>query len=279
MPHFPPNQFPYFNGPNFSVSNDRVLDHLRVRQPNTFKLPPATKTLINPNHENVDGLAVWGDNSPVTNETLRSGVAQAGSLVYSTTPILASGLVDDGCFDGRNHLYFSDGDQWIPLANCLPQDSERGGHKYVETYFTGNDYDTATAQDYGTVWPDGAPQNGPTSSDVFEITWTDGAPGDYYIEYKGTSSMKVRVSVAASWDTGTGGTAKIKIGVFRNESSNPMDELYQEVSGGGADGPRNVSLNGYITLDQTDKIRVKVQRTDQTGDVKVRNMNINMQKV
>ena len=49
MPHFPPNNF---SGPNFSVSNDRVLDHLRVRQPNTFKLPPATKGLIDPNVEN-----------------------------------------------------------------------------------------------------------------------------------------------------------------------------------------------------------------------------------
>ena len=114
MPHFGGNPF---NGPNFSVNNDRVLDHLRVRQPNTFKLPPATKKLIDPNVENK------GDNNPVTNSTLRSGVAQAGALVYCTTPILNPlwpALPTDGCFDNRNHLYFSDGDQWIPLANCLP---------------------------------------------------------------------------------------------------------------------------------------------------------------
>ena len=125
MPHFVSNNF---SGHNFSVSNDRVLDNLRVRQPNTFKLPPATKKLINPNHEEEDDgklVPVFGDNDPETNLTLRSGVSQAGSLVYSTTPILNSAGIGedpvDGCFDGRNHLYFSDGDQWIPLANCLPK--------------------------------------------------------------------------------------------------------------------------------------------------------------
>ena len=119
MPHFGGNPF---NGPNFSVNNDRVLDHLRVRQPNTFKLPPATKKLIDPNILN-DADKLVGDNNPVTNSTLRSGVAQAGALVYCTTPILNPlwpALPTDGCFDNRNHLYFSDGDQWIPLANCLP---------------------------------------------------------------------------------------------------------------------------------------------------------------
>ncbi len=106
--------------PNFTVNNDRVLDNLRVRQPNTFKCPPATKDLINPNVDDKDGkpLPLSGDNDPATNATLRSGVAQAGALVYCTTPIVKEGT--DGCFDGRNHLYFSDGDQWIPLANCLP---------------------------------------------------------------------------------------------------------------------------------------------------------------
>ena len=72
---------------NFTVTQDRVLDHLRVRQPNTFKLPPATKNLIDPNVVNDDDKLV-GDNNPVTNSSLRSGVAQAGALVYCTTPII-----------------------------------------------------------------------------------------------------------------------------------------------------------------------------------------------
>ena len=115
--------------PNFSVSKGRVLDHLRVRQPNTFKLPPAAKNLIDPNVENDEGELV-GDNNPLTNSTLRSGVAQAGALVYCTTPIvkpLSPELPIDGCFDNRNHLYFSDGDQWIPLANCLPSSTPSSG--------------------------------------------------------------------------------------------------------------------------------------------------------
>ena len=72
---------------NFTVTQDRVLDHLRVRQPNTFKIPPATKNLIDPNVVNDDDKLV-GDNNPVTNSSLRSGVAQAGALVYCTTPTL-----------------------------------------------------------------------------------------------------------------------------------------------------------------------------------------------
>ncbi len=115
--------------PNFSVNKDRVLDNLRVQQPNTFKLPPAMKNLIDPNVVNDDDKRV-GDNNPVTNFTLRNGVAQAGSLVYCATPIinpLSPELPTDGCFDNRNHLYFSDGDQWIPLANCLPSSTPSSG--------------------------------------------------------------------------------------------------------------------------------------------------------
>jgi len=119
--------------PNFSVNNDRVLDNLRVRQPNTFKCPPATKKLINPNvivevipqaPPLPDLIVYGGSNDPAVNATLRSGCAQAGALVYCTTPILnkdAPNPATDGCYDGRNHLYFSDGDQWIPLSNCLPE--------------------------------------------------------------------------------------------------------------------------------------------------------------
>ncbi len=45
--------------------------------------------------------------------------------MYCTTPIVKEGT--DPCFDGRNHLYFSDGDQWIPLANCLPSSKPSSG--------------------------------------------------------------------------------------------------------------------------------------------------------
>ena len=118
--------------PNFTVNNDRVLDNLRVRQPNTFKCPPATKDLINPNIPNPDKPDEQiGSNDPATNPTLRSGVAQAGALVYATEPIInsagAGNPPTDGCFDGRNHLYFSDGNNWIPLANCLPSSTPSSG--------------------------------------------------------------------------------------------------------------------------------------------------------
>jgi len=125
--------------PNFSVNNDRVLDNLRVRQPNTFKCPPAMKQLINPNIDDAEGNPLSGSNDPATNATLRSGVAQAGALVYATEPIVNSnggGKANDGCFDGRNHLYFSDGDQWIPLSNCLPQGADCAGPQYAECHLS-----------------------------------------------------------------------------------------------------------------------------------------------
>ena len=108
--------FFYSPNPSFGVSNDRVLDNLRVRQPNTFKLPPSSN--IDPNFP----VPSEGNNDPATNSTLRSKVAQAGSLVYSTKAIIAHES-PTGCFDGRNHLYFSDGDQWIPLANCPTEET------------------------------------------------------------------------------------------------------------------------------------------------------------
>ena len=133
MPHFPSYNFFGTPVPNFAVNNDRILDNLRVRQPNTFKAPPASKILIDPN------VGMVGDNNPATNDTLRSGVAQAGALVYATEPIINSAgpgnPPTDGCFDGRNHLYFSDGDQWIPLSNCLPEpkvDSRCLGKKVIQ---------------------------------------------------------------------------------------------------------------------------------------------------
>ena len=106
--------------PNFAVKNDRVVDNLRVRQPNTMKLPPAPIRLINPNIvDPADPSSQIGSNDPAVNPTLRRDVAQAGSIVYATEPIIASDS-PSGCYDGRNHLYFSDGSQWIPLSNCLP---------------------------------------------------------------------------------------------------------------------------------------------------------------
>ena len=68
--------------PSFTVSNDRVLDHLRVRQANTLKLPPNTQ--IDPNSP-----GGTGDYNPATNPTLRSHVSQAGAIVYNTTPVAA----------------------------------------------------------------------------------------------------------------------------------------------------------------------------------------------
>ena len=112
---------------NFSLKNDRVLDNLRVRQPNTMKLPPASKSLINPNIvDPADPTSHIGSNDPALNPTLRRDVAQAGSIVYATEPIIAS-VPPSGCYDGRNHLYFSDGAQWIPLSNCLPAGPTGGG--------------------------------------------------------------------------------------------------------------------------------------------------------
>ena len=123
----PPSVYVIGNpGPNFTVSNDRVLDNLRVRQPNTMMVPPATHVLIDPNAPSSREVPfvgpLVGNNDPDTNPTLRSGVAQAGALVYCTTPIFnplgpplgpgpsgptgPTGAVDpvDGCFDNRNHL-------------------------------------------------------------------------------------------------------------------------------------------------------------------------------
>ena len=40
----------------------------------------------------------------------------------SVSSVRVYGRPGDGCFDGRNHLYFSDGTQWIPLDNCVCED-------------------------------------------------------------------------------------------------------------------------------------------------------------
>ncbi len=118
-----PNYALYGNPmPNFNVRKDRVVNTIRVTDPATLHLPPASIKDINPQSPDPPNE---GNNDPATNSTLRGsdsarGVAQAGAIVYCTTPIDKK-WTPDGCFDGRNHLYFSDGETWIPLANCLPK--------------------------------------------------------------------------------------------------------------------------------------------------------------
>ena len=96
---------------NFSVQRDHVFDHVQNLQ--RMGLP----------------MGSWIDpslgNDPAFNPTLRVNVQPKGSLVYCLEPAKLSDPDNhenpDGCFDGRNHVYFSDGDQWIPLGNCLPE--------------------------------------------------------------------------------------------------------------------------------------------------------------
>ena len=113
-------------GPSFSVYKDKSLDNLRVESPTTFKLPPSAPNNIDPNFPH-DGETLVGNNDPVTNFTLHEHVPQAGAFTYCTTRIANSNHPHpptDGCLDGRNHLYFSDGNVWIPLSNCPPEPSE-----------------------------------------------------------------------------------------------------------------------------------------------------------
>ena len=96
---------------NFSVQRDHVFDHVQNLQ--RMGLP----------------MGSWIDpslgNDPAFNPTLRVNVQPKGSLVYCLEPAKLSDPDNhenpDGCFDGRNHVYFSDGTQWIPLGNCLPE--------------------------------------------------------------------------------------------------------------------------------------------------------------
>ncbi len=111
-----PNYALYGNPlPNFTVSKDRVVHNLRILNAETLRLPVAQKIQIDPNSPND-----VGNNNPADNETLRNVIPQAGALVYCDEKITQN-KTKDPCFDGRNHLYFSDGENWIPLANCLPK--------------------------------------------------------------------------------------------------------------------------------------------------------------
>jgi hypothetical protein len=201
----------------------------------------------------------------------------------------------DPCFDGRNHLYFSDGDQWIPLANCLPLPSDETVLKYGEMSFTNNE--EATEDAGGAVWStvhlltstyggEADLKFGLTSRnngvDDFEYIYEVDAQAafiDNYIEYKGTSPIEVRVSVSASWYADN--EDNVSIAVFKNTEATPKNEVYQTgqyLQDANPAECRNVSINGYINLISGDKIRIKVINDDQ-NDVLVKNMNINIQKV
>ncbi len=279
MPHFPSYNFFGTPVPNFAVNNDRILDNLRVRQPNTFKAPPASKILIDPN------VGMVGDNNPATNDTLRSGVAQAGALVYATEPIINSAGPGnppvDGCFDGRNHLYFSDGDQWIPLANCLPKNGKCAGPQYAEIYMANNNVTTNLTPN---VWAvvQGDKEKGLKQGCFAE--WPVGPATQ--IQYTGEDDVDVRVSLAVSWLLDVdGGNPKntCRVGVFLNNKDDPEDNLIGEGELGREDRkfPRNVSLTGLLKLSKNDFLRVKVLNEEgdvQANPILVTYMTLNVQK-
>jgi len=257
--------------PNFTVNNDRVLDNLRVRQPNTFKCPPATKDLINPNvivevihhDDKPDEYIYGGSNNPATNATLRSGVAQAGALVYATEPILnkdAPNIATDGCFDGRNHLYFSDGDQWIPLANCLPRDADDRSLAYGEQYDQAN-HEVTTFTEEG-VW---VPLNVGAKSDGPAGNFTQ-SPDAYLMTYVGKSNITVKVNLSVSWEMSRGGNQDVQLGIVKNGTAGnfyiPEDNLHLRSALRQEDSnvnvvPRNASLSGFVELTNGDELSVR----------------------
>jgi len=271
--------------PNFSVRNDRVFDNLRVRMPNTFKAPPAGPQLINPNipdpavADPVFPSDFYGSNDPDTNPTLTNGVAQAGALVYSTTPILNSGgtgPATDGCFDGRNHLYFSDGSQWIPLANCLPRDAKDlvcDGPQYAEAYDDPT-FSPITITDNWQVVP---LDNSQLSSNCFEVDVKENE-----ITYTGEAPIVAKVVVSASWDL-TGNvnnnqTLFLGVGIG---GADPADNLIQK----GYDllnKPRNVTISGLVSLDGDPKtLTVQIKRSSSGGDpdMEFKYLNISVMRV
>ena len=268
MPHFPPNNFFFGNPvPNFTVSNDRVLDNLRVRQPNTMMVPPATQVLIDPNApSSLDNPPLAGNNDPATNDSLRSGVAQAGALVYSTTPIanpLHPAPPVDGCFDNRNHLYFSDGKNWIPLANCLENDGSVVGPQYSQMYYYNDN-----PQSYNpSSW---------TKVNLYTTTPSSAgftnSGGNDNITWEGTKPIVAKVVASVSWKMTDNQTnesialASVGIGVG---GSNPTAELTQsgalnddENDTGspplGLPYPRNVTVSGLVSLDPGDAVNLQV---------------------
>ena len=275
--------------PNFSVRNDRVFDNLRVRMPNTFKAPPAGPQLINPNipdpavADPVFPSDFYGSNDPDTNPTLTNGVAQAGALVYSTTPILNSGgtgPATDGCFDGRNHLYFSDGNQWIPLANCLPRDAKDlvcDGPQYAEAY---NDPTfipiPITVTDNWQVVP---LDNSQLSSNCFEVDVKENE-----ITYTGEAPIVAKVVVSVSWNDvqSTLDTDSLFLGVGIG-GADPADNLIQkgQINLGVNQQPRNVTVSGLVSLDGDPKtLTVQIRNEGGTGyAVNLQFLNISVMRV
>ena len=82
------------DGVNFSIQRDQTFDHVQ----NLHRIGLPINTSIN----------------PAEDDTRRINVPPEGSIVYCKKKAES----DDNCDGGRNHLYFSDGDQWIPLRNC-----------------------------------------------------------------------------------------------------------------------------------------------------------------
>lgn len=306
--------------PNFNVRKDRVVNSIRVTDPTTLHVPPAHLTVINPQSPDPPGE---GNNDPATNTTLRgsdngNGLPQEGALVYCKTPILnsnAPGDPNDGCFDGRNHLYFSDGKEWIPLANCLPQGSDCAGPQYAEYSIHANDEETVQhSNNDGVGWwhqPVGLRVKGAVSAQGFTVDWETpvephwGHGQEYkfpHIEYTGSCDIDAHVSVAASWQnrgqTGPNEPVRYSIAVVKNpvwpqsdnqdnthENNLQQDGIlnYSDVTTSLA--PRNVSIDGFVKLKQGDKLIVKiVNRGDSSGEqtdrpVIVRFMNLNVVKL
>ena len=292
MPHFPPNNFFFGNPiPNFTVSNDRVLDNLRVRQPNTMMVPPATPVLIDPNApSSLDNPPLIGNNDPATNDSLRSGVAQAGALVYSTTPIASSHDPPvDGCFDNRNHLYFSDGKNWIPLANCLEDDGKCAGPQYAGAYSVYNNTGTLVQDDWTIV----ALQEDSDTSSCFNVRLEGDDDPKNRIVYTGANDIVVKVTASASWrlinnaqdavkaslgiginalPLGTPPNSLIQIGVLSNEApigSPPHSNPY----------PRNVTVSGIVTLSTDDYLDVRVQNSGSVDAIIFEYLNFSVVKL
>ena len=314
MPHFPPNNFFFGNPvPNFTVSNDRVLDNLRVRQPNTMMVPPATQVLIDPNSPSslpTGDPPVWvgplvGNNDPATNASLRSGVAQAGALVYSTTPIMNplgppapvtgesdAAKVVDGCFDNRNHLYFSDGKNWIPLANCLENDGSCVGPQYAEAYSVYHNTDALVQGDWTIV----ALEDDDDTSSCFTVNEDNYAVVDERnrIVYTGAKEIVVKVTASASWRLTNGAqtdAVQAFLGIGLNElptgapasSRRQTGELSNENSIGSPPHsnpyPRNVTVSGIVTLSTDDYLDVRVQNSGSVDAIIFEYLNFSVVKL
>ena len=332
MPHFPPPPpSVYVMGTsvsNFRVSNDQVLDNLRVRQPNTMMVPPATPVLIDPNAPSSTVVPfvgpLVGNNDPDTNPSLRSGGAQAGALVYCTPPIAnplgppfvpgpsgptgPTGAVDpvDGCFDNRNHLYFSDGKNWIPLANCLENDGACVGPQYAEYSFYNNDNDTnylakwmgglnlEDGDNYATIDCQEINQTVGLVSKCFEVTLRHGELGDdpgSDIKYTGAKELPVKVTASASWtlqdpqsppsESGANVGMAIFVGDVIQTNMIQEAQLNDDNDDTGSPPiskpfPRNVTVSGFATLTENDTVEVRVVNLSSASAINVLELNLSV---